>query len=179
MDDVDVLFGSKIVLLKSRLCIFMPLTLLNIPSSTSDSLRGHSVHFSHVERSLWSMSQCRPNSSFLSVFRIILTRACLEQNDPYSRHDCPRFLSFQRNLNNHHVFVTIPDISLRKSLIPEVFLDCYCVARKRPIRSEKTMRQTNICQVSTHLEIHFILRSARKSCLFFKNRGRPAWLVQH
>ena len=107
------------------------------------------------------------NPSFLSVFRIILTRACLEQNDPYSRHDCPRFLSFQRNLNNHHVFVTIPDISLRKSLIPEVFLDCYCVARKRPIRSEKTMRQTNICQVSTHLEIHFLLRSARKSCLFF------------
>ena len=58
------------------------------------SLRGHSVHFSRVERSLWSMSQCRPNPSFLSVFRIILTRACLEQNDPYSRHDCSRFLSF-------------------------------------------------------------------------------------
>ena len=57
--------------------------------------------------------------------------------------------------------MTIPDISLRKSLIPEVFLDCYCVARKRPIRSEKTMSQTNICQVSTHAEIHFILRRAR------------------
>ena len=125
------------------------------------------------------LPQCRPNPSFLSVFRIILTRACLEQNDPYSRHDCPRFLSFQRNLNNHHVFVTIPDISLRKSLIPEVFLDCYCVARKRPIRTEKTMRQTKICQVSTHTEIHFIQRRARKSCLFFfKNRGRSAWLVQ-
>ena len=89
------------------------------------------------------------------------------------------FYLFQRTLNSRHVFVKITDISLRKSLIPEVFLDCYCVARKRPIRSEKTMRQTNICQVSTHLEIHFILRSARKSCLFFKNRGRPAWLVQH
>ena len=61
------------------------------------SLRGHSVHFSRVERSLWSMSQCRPNPSFLSVFRIILTRACLEQNDPYSWHDCPRFLSFLTN----------------------------------------------------------------------------------
>ena len=70
--------------------------------------------------------------------------------------------------------MTIPDISLRKSLIPEVFLaspagvfrgekraplktpaweakvflDCYCVARKRPIRSEKTMWQTNICQLT-------------------------------
>ena len=50
MDNVDVLFGSKIFLFKSTLCIFMPLTLLNIPLSTSDSLRGHSVHFSHVER---------------------------------------------------------------------------------------------------------------------------------
>ena len=77
------------------------------------------------------------------------------------------FYLFQRTLNSRHVFVKITDISLRKSLIPEVFLDCYCVARKRPIRSEKTMRQTNIYQVSTLLEIHFILRSARKSCLFF------------
>ena len=77
------------------------------------------------------------------------------------------FYLFQRTLNSRHVFVKITDISLRKSLIPEVFLDCYCVARKRPIRSEKTMRQTKICQVSTHTEIHFIQRRARKSCLFF------------
>ena len=103
------------------------------------------------------LSQCRPNPSFLSVFRIILTRACLEQNDPW--HDWPRFLSFyKRNLNNRHVFVTIPDISPRKSLIPKVFLDCYCVAGKTPIRREKAMPQTNICQVSTHTEIHFIKR---------------------
>ena len=29
------------------------------------------------------------------------------------------------------------------------------------------MRQTNICQVSTHLEIHFILRAERKKELSF------------
>ena len=136
------------------------------------------------------------------------------------------FYLFQRTLNSRHVFVKITDISLRKSLIPEVFLDCYCVARKRlpwvpedifslsilMVRGEaaltrrffflrwrgfsidqkkissgtqgrkrrennETMRQTNICQVSTHLEIHFVLRSARKSCLFFLKKDD--WLVQH
>lgn len=77
------------------------------------------------------------------------------------------FYLFQRTLNSRHVFVKITDISLRKSLIPEVFLDCYCVARKRPIRSERTMRQTNICLNVNSLRNTFYTAERKKELSFF------------
>ena len=61
------------------LCIFLPSRLVKITWLHGDSLRGHSVDFSYVERYRFEVASCPLNPNFLSVFRIILTHACLEQ----------------------------------------------------------------------------------------------------
>ena len=95
--------------------------------------------------------------------------------------------------------MTIPDISLRKSLIPEVFLaspagvfrgekraplktpaweakvflDCYCVARKRPLEVRKQCGKQ--ISVNSHRNTFYTAEGKRElSFFFFKNRGRPA-----
>ena len=112
------------------LCIFLPSRLVKITWLQGDSLRSHSVD------TLWSCLHV-PSIQISFPFLGSSWRALAS-----NKHNCPRFI-ITVMLSWRYPIWHNSKLEQARYHSGSLWYLKYCVARKRPIRSEKAMPQTN------------------------------------